>query len=448
MIEKKMSTKAKSIRTSPSALFGSLLGFALLVCGLSPQAAEVEELDRIVAVVDEDVIVTSELDAEMLKTVTELRQRGTRMPSREVLEKQVLERLILKKLELNRAQLAGITISEDVLAQTIGNLARQNNMTLSEFRQTLEEAGMSFRGFRESIREQIIVNRLLDQEVRRRIRVTDQEIQAFISREAVNFGKPTDYYLLHILIAVPDGASAEQLEKARTKAEQLTRQLREGLDFRTAALNESDGRQALEGGDLGWLAANQLPTLFADQILQMERNEISDPIRSSSGFHIVMVEDYKGGERKIVNQTKVRHILIRTDEVTADEDARIRLAQLRQRIIGGDDFASLARSHSDDKTSAIEGGELGWVTSGDLVPSFESEINSLEIGHLSEPFRTDFGWHIVEVLDRRQQDSTEAVQKAEAKEAITKRKFIEENALYLRRLRDEAFVDIRLDDNF
>lgn len=426
----------------------SLPAIVLLGCSLWLQAAEVEELDRIVAVVDEDVIVTSELRAEMSTVVSELRQSGTRMPKMAVLEKQVLERLILRKLELNRAKLAGINIGEDVLAQTVGNIARQNNMSLSEFRQVLENEGMSFRGFREQVREQIIINRLLEQEVRQRIRVTDQEIEDFIAREAINIGKPTDYYLLHILIATPEGASPEQLEKARDEARRLTAELRAGLDFRTAALNQSDGRQALEGGDLGWLAVNQLPTLFADKILEMNRNEISDPIRSSSGFHIVKVEDYKGGERKIIDQTQVRHILIRTNEITADEDAQTRLDQLRRRILGGDDFANLARSHSDDQTSAINGGDLGWISSGDLVPSFEREMEKLEVGQLSQPFRTDFGWHIVEVLGRRQQDSTEAIQKAEAKSAITKRKFIEENALYLRRLRDEAFVDIRLDDNF
>ena len=212
------------------------------------------------------------------------------------------------------------------------------------------------------------------------------------------------------------------------------------------ALRESDGRQALSGGELGWRPTKQLPTIFTDVVAGLEKGEVSDPIRSPSGFHIIKVIDYKGGERHLINQTQVRHILITTNEITSNQDAKTRLAQLRQRIQGGDDFAALARSNSDDQTSAVNGGELGWVTPGDLLPAFEDEMNKLEIGQVSEPFQTEFGWHIVEVLGRREQDSTEEVNKAEIRSAIRERKFEEASELYLRRLKDEAYIVIMLDE--
>jgi len=406
--------------------------------------AQVVPLDQIVAVVDEDVVVRSELDAEMNKIITRIRQSGSRIPSRDVLEPQVLERLVMKKLSLAAATRSGVSVSEDILAQAIGNIARNGGVTLSELRATLEQEGISFRGFRESIREQIIIQQLMDKEVRQRIRVTDREIKAYLAQLGASAEGRSEYHLRHILIATPEGASPEQLRQARDKAEMLVQKLRQGLDFPTAALTESDSQQALSGGDLGWRPTGQLPTLFADQVGGMERGEISDPIHSSSGYHIIMVEDYKGGERHVINQTHVRHILVKTNEVTSDEDAITRLEQLKQRIDGGDDFADLARSHSDDTGSAIEGGDLGWVTPGDLLPLFEEEMNRLAIDQVSTPFNTDFGWHIVQVLGRREYDSTQEVQRAEARDKIRERKFEEESELYLRRLRDEAYVITRL----
>ena len=406
--------------------------------------AQVVPLDQIVAVVDQDVVVRSELDAETNKIIARIRQSGSPMPSREMLEPQVLERLIVKKLTLAAAARAGINVSEDVLAQAIGNIARNGNLTLSELRATLEQEGISFRSFREGIREQIIIQQLMDKEVRQRIRVTDREVKAYLAQQGAGAEGRTEYHLLHILITVPEGATPEQLHQARDKAETLVQKLRQGLDFSTAALTESDAQQALSGGDLGWRSSDQLPTLFAERVGDMERGEISDPIHSPSGYHIIMVEDYKGGERHVISQTHVRHILVKTNEVTSDEDAITRLEQLKQRIDGGDDFADLARSNSDDTGSAIEGGDLGWVTPGDLLPLFEEKMNGLAIDQVSDPFNTDFGWHIVQVLERREYDSTQEVQKAGARDKIRERKFEEESELYLRRLRDEAYVVTRL----
>ena len=417
----------------------------LLVTQAVPVYAAVETLDRVVAIVDEDVIVQSELNVESTKITEALKQRGTNLPPQSSLDRQVLERLILNKLQLARAAKLGISISEDVLAQTIGDIARKNNLTLTEFRQVLQADGISFSSYRQSVRDQLTIHQLLERQVLKQITVTDRELEAFKARKGSMAGR-TDYHLLHILIATPEGASADQLETARNKAQQLVQELRQGLDFSTAALTYSDGQQALDGGDLGWRASAQLPTLFVDKVDDMGKGEISDPIQAPSGYHIIKLADFKGGVRHIIDQTRVRHILIVTNEVTSNKDAKTRLLQLRQRILGGDDFANLARSHSDDKGSAIKGGELGWVTSGDLVPRFENVMNRLEIGQVSEPFQTDFGWHIVQVEERRKHDGTADVLKAEARGAIKKRKFTEESELYLRRLKDEAYIVILLDD--
>ncbi|HEB97165.1 MAG TPA: molecular chaperone SurA [Sedimenticola thiotaurini] len=423
------------------------LSLLILATAAQPlDLAAAEPLDEIVAVVDEDVVTRSELDQEVNRIRVQLRARGTTgMPPREVLERQVLDRVIMRKLELAAAKRAGIEVGEGEVAQAVNGIARKAGLTLSEFREALQQEGMDLRSFREGIRKQMIIQRLLQKEVTQRIRVTDQEVKNFLARKPAGPTGRSEYHLRHILIATPEGASPEQLEQARKKAERLVQELRNGLDFATAALTESDSQQALEGGDLGWRRTDQLPTLFVDRVATMERGEISDPIRSASGYNIIKVEDYKGGDRMIVEQTRVRHILIKTSEVTSDEDARTRLEQLRQRIEGGDDFADLARANSEDTASAIKGGDLGWVSAGDLLPRFEEEMNRLEIGELSEPIRTEFGWHLLQVLDRRSYDSTEEVKKAEARDKIRKRKFEEESELYLRRLRDEAFIEKKLD---
>lgn len=438
-----------TVRKSLPNRLGLLLLGLIITLGVPTIACsqQVEPVDEIIAVVNDDIIVRSELDNEILKIVSQLRQQGQRMPPQAAIEKQVLGRLILKKLQLEAASRAGINVSEDIVAQAINNIARKNNLSLSEFRRTLEEGGLSFRSFRQNVKEEITLQRLLEQEVRRRIRVTDQEVETYLARQASNLGERSAYHLQHILIATPEAASPEQIERARREAESIVQSLRDGADFTDLAITKSDGRQALEGGDLGWRPANQLPTIFVDLVINMERGEISDPIRTASGFHVIRLNDYKGGDRKIVTQSHVRHILISTNEVTSNADARTRLEQLRLRILGGDDFAALARSHSDDKSSAIKGGDLGWTAPGALLPRFEEEIAKLAPGELTQPFRTEFGWHLAQLLERRQHDSTREAQKAEARRAISDRKTAEESELYLRRLRDEAFIDIRISDS-
>ena len=420
-----------------------LWAFTLLV--LFSTASQGFELDRIVAVVDQDVIVGSELDQEITMILTQIQQRGTRLPPRGVIERQVLERMINKRLQLQAAKRLGIKVDDSTLARAIGNIAEKNGITLGELRDTLEAEGVSFTSFREDTREKIILARLRAQEVVNRITVTEREIQHFLERNLGQASERAAVHLQHILIATPEGASPEQSRSAKEKAQRLVEELRAGADFAELALIHSDGRQALEGGDLGWMKLSEVPSLATDAARNLEAGGISDPIRSASGFHIIRIAEVKGGERQMITQTHARHILIKTNELVSDQDAQTRLTQLRHRLVGGDDFAVIARSHSEDTGSAIKGGDLGWVNPGDTVPSFEQEMDSLQPGGISQPFRSPFGWHIVQVLERREHDNTDQMLKTKAQEKIRERKADEATEIWLRRLRDEAYVELRLD---
>jgi len=408
-------------------------------------AAGVEELNAIVAVVNDDVIVNSELQREVATITPELRARGTPIPPDKVLNKQVLERIISKRLQAQRAKQLGIKVDDATLTQTMTSIASRNKLTLEELRATLESGGVRFEDFREDTRAQMIDAQLQRQEVLNTITVTEPEIDRFLEKESGRLVERTEVRLQHILIAFPEGASADQIQKAQTKAAGLVRQLRGGADFAKLAIANSDGQQALEGGDLGWFKISEVPTLVAESARTLGKGEVSDALRSQGGFHIVKVSDIKGSESEAVTQTHARHILVRTSEVLSDDDAKTRLSQLRLRIVGGDDFATLARSHSDDTGSALKGGDLGWVNPGDTVPDFEQAMTALAPNEISAPFKTSFGWHIVQVLDRRQADTTAEVMRLKAKDAIRQRKAREATELWLRRLRDEAYVEIRLD---
>ena len=418
---------------------------ATLLWGTSGPAVGAEELNAIVAVVNDDVIVNSDLQREIGKVLPELKSRGTPIPSAKVLNKQVLERLISQKLQNQRAAQLGIKVDDAMLTQTMTGIASRNGLTLDELRATLESGGMRFEDFREDTRSQMIDAQLQKQEVLNTIAVTEPEIDRFLAKESGRLVERSEVRLQHILIAFPEEASAEQVKKAQTKAAGLVRQLRAGGDFTKLAMANSDGQQALEGGDLGWFKLAEVPTLATDAARTLGKGEVTDPLRSQGGFHILKVSDLKGGEGDVVSQTHARHILLRTNEVMSDSDAKTRLAQLRQRIIGGDDFATLARSNSADTGSALKGGDLGWISPGDTVPDFEEAMNELAPKEISPPFKSSFGWHIVQVLDRRQADTTAEVMRQKAKDAIRQRKAQEAKDLWLRRLRDEAYVEIRID---
>ncbi|BAO45555.1 peptidylprolyl isomerase [Thiolapillus brandeum] len=425
-----------------------LLAASLLLPATLTFAAEAELLDRIVAVVNDDVVLQSELDQEVASVKEKLAQVGAEDIPRDEIRKQALERLILEKLQLAEARKIGATVDDETLLMAMNKIAQQNGLSLDELAAALKEQGMSMDDYREELRKEITLQRLRNREVISSIQITKAEVDNYLAHAEENPGGRDAYHLRHILVPTPEGASPEEVAAAKKQAREIIQRLNNGEDFASLATRYSAGQQALEGGDLGWLQAGQVPTLFIKDLAGMERGDINGPYQAASGFHIIKLEDYKGGDKNIIKQTHARHILIRTDELTSDQDARNRLEQLYQRIKGGEDFAALARAHSDDKGSAIKGGDLGWVNPGDLVPKFEETMDALPINGLSEPFRTQFGWHIVQVLGRRNHDATEEVKRDKAKLALRKRKADEALQLYLRKLRGQAFVETRLDDKY
>ncbi len=419
----------------------------LLLCfGLTAGAA-VTDLDGIVAVVNEDIIAASELNSKTRELAIQLREKGNTLPPIEILQAQVLEHMIAKRLQLQTANRLGLTVDDTTLTKAIANIAQRNQITLLELKQALEADGINFNLFREQLREDILINRLKQQEVINRIVITEQDVRNYLARETGSSRQRSAVHLLHILIATPEGASPEDVQTAKQTAEQLVMEIRQGADFSSIAIRESDGQQALDGGDLGWIETSRIPTLFTQVVDELEPGSISEPIRNASGFHIVKLLETQGTRRQMISQTHARHILINTNEIVSDSEAQQHLETLRERIVGGESFENLARSHSDDKASAIKGGDLGWTSSGDMVPLFEQQMDSLAPNQISEPFKTQFGWHIVQVLERREYDNTEEAMKNEARTAIRKQKSDEAIELWLRRLRDEAYVELRLDQD-
>jgi peptidyl-prolyl cis-trans isomerase SurA len=421
-----------------------LAGF--LACQTFNLLAEVP-LDRIVAVVENDIVMQSELDTKLRTVVGQMQQQGIQLPSSSVLETQVLERMILTKIQLQRAEETGIRVDDETLNRTISNIAAENKVSLSQFRDILEEDGFSYEQFRENIRNEIIISRLRQRQVDNRISISTKEIDNALSNMEFQGKTETEYQLSHILISLPEAPTPDEEEQARLVATKVLEDLKAGQDFALMATTFSDGQRALEGGDLGWRKNNEIPTLFSTQITSMEKGDISDLIKSSSGYHIVKLADVRSSEKHMITQTKARHILVRLDELTTEDDAKIRLNQLKTRLEGGDDFAELARSHSDDTVSAADGGNLGWSSSGRLVPQFENVMNQLEINEISDPFKTQFGWHILQVLGHREYDDTENIRRTKASEAIRRRKSEEAHQNWLRHLRDEAYVEYRLNES-
>ncbi len=419
--------------------------YVFLLVFLSSFPIKAELLDQIVAVVEEDVILDSELSRESFAVSEKLKQNNVMMPPAFILRKQVLERMIIDKLQRQRAKRAGISVSDDKLQVAVSNIAAQNNLSMDEFRIELESQGMDFGKFQESIRHEIVVNQLRAREIGSRIKVTDREVSHYLETQGRVGQDQVRYRLGHILVSLPEAASSSAIQQALQKADNLVEQLRSGTDFKQLAISQSDGGNALKGGDLGWRNISQIPTLFVDVVTKMSRDQVSEPIRSPSGYHIVKMLDLEGIEKYMVTKTKVRHILIKTNELINDEDAQKRLISLKQRILDGDDFATLAKSHSDDKGSAIKGGNLDWVGPGALVPPFEGAMNKLALNEISEPVQTQFGWHLIQVLERQEQDNSVEHKKNQVREEIRKRKIEEETELWLIRIRNEAFVDVNLD---
>jgi len=403
------------------------------------------ELDRIITVINDDVVMKSELDEKVRTIKGQLKEQGTTLPPSSILEKQVLDRLILTKLQIQMAENTGIRVDDESLNRTISNIAAENKLSLAQFREILESDGYSYEKFREDIRHEILTSRLRQRQVDNRITVTDREIRNFMDNQEHRGEVETEYSLAHILISTPEGTSTSEREGAKKIAEKVVKDLKNGGDFAQLAATYSDSDDALDGGKLGWRKAGQVPTLFAESVADMQKGDNSDLIRSSSGFHIIKLLDVRSTEQVVVTQTNARHILIRPDELISEDDARSRLQQLLLRIKGGDEFDDLARGHSNDTVSAADGGSLGWVSPGDMVPEFEVAMNELAPGEVSSPFKTQFGIHIVQVLERREHDSTEDVKRAKAREAIRQRKLEEAHQNWLREMRDDAYVEYRLE---
>ncbi|WP_446808100.1 peptidylprolyl isomerase [Methylomonas sp. 2BW1-5-20] len=421
-----------------------ILIFCLLLSGYAgPIQAQL--LDRIVAVVEEDVILERELNNEVAAITNKLRSSNVMIPPEFVLRKQVLERMVVDKLQRQLAAKSGVQVSDEMLSASVSDIASRNGMSVEAFRSELAKQGMDYKSFEDNLRNEIIINQLRGREIGSRVKVTDAEVLHYMETQSKAGQSNSQYHLGHILIAVPEGASAAAIQKAKDKADQVIADLRGGKDFKQVAVGVSDDDNALKGGDLGWRSIGQIPSLFTEVVTTMNQGDVSEAIRSPSGFHIIKMLETEGAGQHIVTKTKVRHILIKTNELVDDAEAQKRLLALRERINDGDDFANLARAHSDDKGSAINGGSLDWVGPGALVPPFEEAMNKLAINEISQPVQTQFGWHMIQVLGRENQDNSEQFKKDKIREEIRKRKIEEETELWLRRLRDEAFVEIDLD---
>jgi peptidyl-prolyl cis-trans isomerase SurA len=420
----------------------------LVAVPLAAFAQRVNLVDRIVAVVNKEVITYSELNKAIAGAERELRRQGAQAPGREVLERQMLERLILDKAQLQMARETGIRVDDLQLDRSVQRVAEQNKMTLTEFRNALERDRVPFDAFREDLREQIILTRLREREVDDKIQVSDSEVDQFIKASGGQSGERVEYNVSHILVRVPDQASPDRVEAARQKAEKARAEASTTGDFARIAATYSDAPDALQGGSLGWRTQDRVPELFASELLKMKPGDVSEVLRSPAGFHILKLVDRRGASVNSapVTQTRLRHILIRTGDNVSESEARRRLLDLRERIVDGKaDFAELARVHSDDATAA-RGGELDWLYPGDTVPEFERAYRELKIGEVSQPIRTPFGYHLIQVLERRSAEMSPERLRLEARQALRERKSDEAYQEWLRQLRDQTYVEVRLED--
>ena len=405
-------------------------------------------VDRIVAIVNKDVITLSELNAAVATGERQLRRQGTPAPERPVLERQMLERLILDKAQLQMARDTGIRIDEVQLDRAVQRIAEQNKMSLAQFRQVLERDGVAFDAWREDLREQIILSRLREREVEDKVQVSDSEIELFLEDMKAR-PERAEYNVSHILVRIPEQSAPERIEEARAKAQRAIAEARAGGDFGRIAATYSDAPDALEGGVLGWRSHERLPQLFSAALAGMKPGEVSELLRSPAGFHVLKLVDRRGIDAGAapITQTRARHILVRTSEAVSEGEARRRLQDLRERIVNGKaDFAELARVHSDDTGSAVRGGVLDWIYPGDTVPDFERALQELKPGELSEPVKTPFGYHLIQVLERRSTDVSPERRRLQARQALRERKADESYQEWLRQLRDQAYVELRLEE--
>lgn len=428
-------------------LIGSLLPIMFFNISAPAYAAEdIQALDRIIAVVDNDVITRSELDDRIRQIKQQLEKQGTPLPPPEALEKQLLERMITDRLQLQYATQTGIRVDDNQLDKTIERIAEQNKLSMPEFRSTLEGEGISFRKFREDIRREILLARLREREVDNRVHVSEAEIDNLLTSKVARGDADDEVEVSHILIRVPEQSAPEDVQKLRAKAEDALKKLQEGADFGQISAGTSDAPNAMEGGKLGWKKLSQLPELFQEPLKTLKTGELTPILRSSNGFHILKVMNRHGTSvALVVQQTRARHILLKPSEILTDADAQRRLVDLKERIDNGGNFEELARQYSEDGT-ASKGGDLGWVNPGDTVPDFEKAMNALAPGETSMPVRSPFGWHLVQVQERRSQDMSKESARLKARQEIKARKADEAYQDWIRELRDRAYVEYRLED--
>ncbi|MEM7280181.1 MAG: peptidylprolyl isomerase [Pseudomonadota bacterium] len=400
-----------------------------------------QPLDRIIAVADDGVVLSSELDAQMNTIRQRLRADGIRFDETD-LRKQVLDSLILKRIQLQMAEARGIRVADTQLNQALDRLARQNGLTLLQLPGALAADGIDYATFREELRQEIIISQLTQREVARTINVTEKEVDDMLAKQ--NDLDNREYNLGHILISVASDAPLAQVEELRGKAQDILDRLRDGEDFAQMAVAYSNGQQALNGGSLGWRQSSEVPTLFSEHVQKLGSGELSELIRSSSGYHIIKVHEVRGGEKVMLDQYRARHILIRTDEITTDEQAERILTEFRQRIDEGEDFGDIARRESDDPGSALQGGDLGWARADIYAPAFAEKLVGLTPGQLSEPFKSQFGWHLLELMETREYDATQDALRNRAVNALRRRKMEEGTQLWLQRIRDQAYIEMRI----
>ena len=405
---------------------------------------KIELIDRVVAVVDSGVIMESQLNSRVEEILIRLKNDKAQLPPLNLLEEQVLDRLIIEEIQLQLADRAGIKISDSELNQTLSRVSSQNNLSLEEFRLKLEAEGTSYKSFRDTIKKELIIQRVQRGKVGAKIDISEQELENFINSEEGRTQLAEQYNVQHILLSVKSGLSEIEIEAIENEAVSLLERLENGESFEKLAASYSAGQKALEGGFLGWRTSAELPSLFAEVVSGLTVGEVAQPVRSGAGFHILKLTDKRGNTVKFLDQTLARHILVQPSEIRTENQAEVLINDIYKRLKEGEDFKQLARQFSEDPGSKMDGGELGWSNPGDYDPAFEMTLNATEIGQLSEPIKSSFGWHIIEVMDRRNEDVSQEEQKNRAYQIIFKRKFDQELQSTLIELRAEAYVDIKL----
>jgi peptidyl-prolyl cis-trans isomerase SurA len=406
--------------------------------------AEVRPLNRVVAIVDNDVVMQSQLDSRLREVQQTIAQRGAALPPEHVLSQQVLERLIIENIQLQIGERSGIRITDEELNQAIGTIAQRNGMSIEQFRAALAKDGLSYTDARDQVRREMIISRVRQRRVAERIQVTDQEVQNFLASDMGKMQLSEEFRLANILIPVPEGASAQDIQAADHQARDLYQQLQQGADFAQLAIARSASETALEGGEMGWRKAAQLPPPFDSMLGALSVGQVTEPMRTPGGFIMLKLLEKRGGDSQVRDEVNVRHILIKPSEIRSEAETKRLAERLYQRIVAGEDFADLAKNFSEDPGSALNGGTLSWIDPNVLVPEFREVMNSTPAGELSKPFKSPYGWHVLEVMGRRATDSSAQYREQQALNVLRNRKYDEELQTWLRQIRDEAYVESKL----